>query len=92
MSTASALPTAIPAMPPLDKPPDPPPDDEASDVDVDVRNGAALVGSSSTRAARRSSTGHPSLLHGLDAQHPIKGGIAPEQVYQLLSLWGATQF
>lgn len=86
MSTASALPIAIPTMAPVDKPPESPLPDEASDVEVEVRNGAALVGSSSTRAARRSLTGHPSEVHGLEAQHPIKGGTAPEQVYQVLSL------
>lgn len=86
MSTASALPMAIPTMAPVPKPPEPLSPDEASDVEVEARNGAALVGSSSTRAARRSSTGHPSEVHGLEAQHPIKGGTAPEQVYQVLSL------
>lgn len=87
MSTASALPTAIPATAPLDKPPEPlPPDEEASDVDADVRKGAASVALSDTLAAKRSSSGQPSLLHGSEAQQPIKGGFALEQVYQLVLL------
>lgn len=60
-------------------------------VAVAVRNTLAFEGSSSTLAAKRSSFEQPAL-HGFEAQHPINGGSALEQVYHELELYGESQF
>lgn len=67
--------------------------DVVSDVDVAVavRNTLAFEGSSSTLAAKRSSFEQPSL-QGFEAQHPMNGGSALEQVYHELELYGESQF
>lgn len=71
-----------------------PVDNEAlDDVDVELvfdvtlatevdKNGAATRGFESRKPAAKSAIGQP-LAHGLDSQHPMKGGTVPLQVYQL---------
>ena len=48
------------------------------------RKAAAALGFDDRKAAVRSPSGHPLAAHGLDLQHPMKGGFVALQVYQRL--------
>lgn len=103
MRAARELPMAIPTIAPVDNDVDswsPDADEEPTPfevvpdvvaVAVAVRNILALEGSSSTLAAKSSSFEQPSL-QGFEAQHPMNGGSALEQVYHELELYGEPQF